>query len=45
MAFAFVPTELITDTLEGEIEILGEMHAAKRMVAPIFDPDGARLRG
>ena len=45
MAFAFVPSELVQDDLEAEIEILGEMRAAKRMPAPIFDPDGARLRG
>lgn len=45
MAFAFVPSELVTDDLEGEIEILGELRKARRMPAPLFDADGARMRG
>jgi dimethylglycine dehydrogenase len=45
IALGFVPTERLTDDLEVEIEILGEMHAAKRLLTPLFDPDGARMRG
>ena len=45
MAFAFVPSELVSDRLEAEIEILGERRKAIRMPAPVFDPEGMRLRG
>ncbi len=45
MAFAFVPSDLLTDDLEAEIEILGERRKAKRMATPLFDPDGTRHRG
>ncbi len=45
MAFGFVPTDLITDDLTVEIEILGQMCTARRMLVPLFDPDGTALRG
>ena len=45
MAFAFVPSDRLSDDLEAEIEILGERRKAVHMPRPIFDPDGARLRG
>ena len=45
MAFGFVPRELVTDDLEVEIEILGDMRGAKIMPRPIFDPSGTIMRG
>ena len=45
VAQAFVPVELIRDGLEGEIEILGERHRARMVTAPLWDADGARMRG
>ena len=45
MAHAFVPTPLIAPGLTAEFEILGRRHAARRMDTPIFDADGARMRG
>ena len=45
MAFGFVPAEDIVDDLEVEIEILGQRCAARRLKSPVFDPDGARMRG
>jgi len=44
LAFAFVPSELLSEGLEGEIEILGERRAAQRLITPLFDPEGTRLR-
>ncbi len=45
IAYGFVPVDRITDDLEVEIEILGQMHKARRLVEPLFDPEGARMRG
>ena len=45
VALGFVPTELIRDGLEVEIEILGDMRKAVQVTEPLFDPDGARMRG
>jgi len=46
VALAFVPADRADDpALEVEIEILGEMRRARRLARPLFDPDGARLRG
>ncbi|MEL7465329.1 MAG: FAD-dependent oxidoreductase, partial [Pseudomonadota bacterium] len=45
IALGFVPTEMIADDLEVEIEILGEMRAARILTTPLFDADGARMRG
>lgn len=45
VAIGFVPVELIADGLAVEIEILGEMRKATLYTAPLFDPDGARMRG
>ncbi|MCM2562383.1 FAD-dependent oxidoreductase [Lutimaribacter sp. EGI FJ00015] len=45
IAFGFVPVDKITHDLEVEIEILGEMCTARRQLAPLFDPDGSRMRG
>ncbi|MFD1511238.1 GcvT family protein [Lacimonas salitolerans] len=45
IAYGFVPVDRITDDLEVEIEILGQRHAARRLLQPLFDTDGARMRG
>jgi dimethylglycine dehydrogenase len=45
IAFGFVPTERATEGLEVEIEILGQMHKARLIATPLFDTDGARMRG
>lgn len=45
IAYGFVPTEAVTDDLQVEIEILGKMHKATRLITPLFDPDGTRMRG
>jgi dimethylglycine dehydrogenase len=45
VAQAFVPVELIREGLEGEIEILGERRRARMVTAPLWDADGARMRG
>lgn len=45
IAQGFVPTELITDDLEVEIEILGQMRRAKRVTEHLFDPEMKRMRG
>ena len=45
MAHAFVPTELIASNLTAEVEILGDMCPARIIETPLFDTDGARMRG
>jgi dimethylglycine dehydrogenase len=45
VAIGFLPVELIEDGLAVEIEILGEMRPARLVTEPLFDPDGARMRG
>ncbi|SDJ24513.1 GcvT family protein [Lutimaribacter saemankumensis] len=45
IAYGFVPVDRIADDLEVEIEILGQMHKARRLVEPLFDPEGTRMRG
>ena len=45
VALGFVPTERVADGLEVEIEILGERRAAVLVSTPLFDADGARMRG
>jgi len=45
VAFGFVPTERAVAGLQVEIEILGEMVPARLVTEPLFDPDGARMRG
>ncbi|MGI3171425.1 GcvT family protein [Pseudooceanicola sp. C21-150M6] len=39
MAHAFVPTAMVTPGMEAKVEILGELCPAKRIDAPLFDPD------
>ncbi|MDP3339938.1 FAD-dependent oxidoreductase [Frigidibacter sp.] len=45
VALGFLPTEMAVDGLAVEIEILGERRAAKLVTAPLWDADGARMRG
>ncbi len=45
LAQGFVPADRAVDGLEVEIEILGERRRARVHMAPLFDADGARMRG
>ncbi len=45
IAMALVPGKFATPGLEAEIEILGDMRRARLISAPLFDPDGTRMRG
>ena len=45
VALGLVPADLADGALEAEIEILGQMRPARRLTAPLFDADGARMRG
>jgi len=40
-----VPLDQAYDGLEVEIEILGKMCKARLITTPLFDADGARMRG
>ena len=45
VAFGFLPTDRVADGLAVEIEILGHMRPARVITTPLFDADGARMRG
>ncbi|MCE8545975.1 FAD-dependent oxidoreductase [Ruegeria pomeroyi] len=45
VALGFLPVERIADGLAVEIEILGQMRPARVISQPLFDADGARMRG
>ncbi|MCF6443333.1 FAD-dependent oxidoreductase [Nereida sp. MMG025] len=45
IALGFVPADQAMDGLEVEIEILGQMRPARLITTPLFDEDGARMRG
>lgn len=45
VAMGFVPVELIREGLEAEIEILGVRRKARMISQPLWDADGARMRG
>ncbi|WP_370212678.1 FAD-dependent oxidoreductase [Roseovarius sp.] len=45
MAMAYVATEHAAPGTALEVEILGEMHRAEVQGAPLYDPDGAKMRG
>ena len=45
IARGFVPLDQAYDGLEVEIEILGKMCKARLITTPLFDADGARMRG
>jgi dimethylglycine dehydrogenase len=44
VAMGFLPADM-ADTREVEIEILGERRRARRIDGPLWDADGARMRG
>ncbi|WP_424970163.1 GcvT family protein [Dinoroseobacter sp. S76] len=45
IALGFLPTDRIAADVEASIEILGTHCPAKLLTTPLFDPDGARMRG
>ncbi len=45
IAQGFLPIEKFKKGLEVEIEILGQMRKARVLTEPLFDADGARMRG
>jgi dimethylglycine dehydrogenase len=45
IAIGFLPTDRIADGLNVNIEILGQMRAARVIVETLFDSDGERMRG
>jgi dimethylglycine dehydrogenase len=45
VALGFVPRARAAAGLAVEIEILGQMRPARLITEPLFDPEGARLRG
>ena len=45
IAQGFVPLDQAYDGLEVEIELLGKMCKARLITTPLFDADGARMRG
>jgi dimethylglycine dehydrogenase len=45
VAMGFVPAGRVAEGLAVEIEILGEKRAARLVTEPLFDADGARMRG
>ncbi len=45
LAMGFLPADRATDGTQVEIEILGERRPAAVHMAPLFDPDGTRMRG
>ncbi|WP_282021321.1 GcvT family protein [Ruegeria faecimaris] len=45
IAMGFLPTDRAADGLEVEIEILGQLCKARVISEPLFDADGARMRG
>jgi dimethylglycine dehydrogenase len=45
VAQGFLPADRVEDGLPVEIEILGDRRPARVHLRPLFDPDGARLRG
>ena len=45
VAQGFLPCDKIKDGLAVEIEILGDRRPATLVMTPLFDVDGARMRG
>ena len=45
IALGLIPHDLARDGLPVEIEILGEMRPARLIQTPLFDADGAKMRG
>ena len=45
IALGFVPSDRAEAGLEVEIEIMGQLRPARLITTPLFDADGARMRG
>ena len=45
VAIGFVPTSMIQDGAQFQVEILGELRPARLISEPLFDPKGERMRG
>ena len=45
IAYGLIPRDQAIDGLQVEIEILGQMRPATLITTPLFDADGARMRG
>jgi len=45
IALGFVPSDRAAAGLEVEIEIMGQLRPARLITTPLFDADGARMRG
>ena len=45
LAQAYIPKHLAAETSGFEIEIIGDMRAARIQHEPLFDPAGERMRG
>ena len=45
VALALIPANRAEEGLAVEIEILGKMCPARLITTPLFDADGARMRG
>ena len=45
VAMGYVPKDIADAESGFEIEIIGKRHAAHPQRQPLFDPDGARMRG
>ena len=45
VALGLVPVEMIEEGAEFDIEILGDLRPARLISEPLFDPEGARMRG
>ncbi|MGV6840120.1 MAG: GcvT family protein [Planktomarina sp.] len=45
IANALIPRDMLKEGLEAEIEILGKRCTARMITTPLFDPEGARMRG
>lgn len=44
MAMGYVPTELSAGGQRLEVEILGHMYSAEVQSAPLYDPEGLKMR-
>jgi len=45
IALALIPAQMVQAGRQAEIEILGQMRPARLITTPLFDADGARMRG
>jgi dimethylglycine dehydrogenase len=45
LAQGYIPKELAAAGADFQIEILGELRGARLQPEPLFDPEGARMRG